>query len=297
MPLNLDAYKRRERHNVTESTLKSRVSALKNFEEFVDDDPSPEDVEAWIDHMIDEYERGNVKSGTIKQYFKAVKYYWQKVEGDSEPIEHVRDWIPTGDTDHGDFLRMEEWNTLRNTATSLRERAILELMYYYARRPGEIILLNMDDITMSNESDEPTITFNILKKDEPFRATFELREDVEDILKTYFKYRSDVTIPAEHEWENSDDVEPVFTTSHGRISYDTVWRNIKGIAQAAGINKNITPKSLRHSRTTHLDWSGQSPDVISRQQLIHDPDSNVVGHYVHSRDEEDVREVMTLDGE
>lgn len=314
--MQLEKYKQRSRHNVTESTLNSRVSALNNLRDFVDHDGEVkvEDVEDWIDHLIDKFENDEIKAGTIKQYFKSVKYYWQTIKGDSEPIEHIREWIPTGKTDHGDFLDREEWDLLRSKATSLRLNCFIELMYLYARRPGEVRLINLDDIVFSNPSNDNnverkpvienvddenemgTITFNILKKDEPFRATYQLKPQAEQAIKDYLRYRTEMTISPEQPWEE-DEVEPLFTTNQGRVSYDTIWKNIKELAQKAGIEKNITPKSMRHSRTTHLDWSGQSPEVIARQQLVHDPDSDVVGHYIHPRDEDQVREVMSLDDE
>lgn len=270
------------------------MSALNNLQEFVGDTDELEvsDVEDWIDHLITEYEAGNVSAGTIKQYYRSVKYYWKTINGDAEPIEHVRDWIPVGETDHGDYLERDEWDRLREVTTSLREQAIIDLMYYYARRPTEIILLNMDDIDFRGGE----ITFNIVKKKEPFRATFNLKEQARESLEAYLNYRTEQTIPAEYAWEEGE-IEPVFTTTHGRISYDTVWKGIKELADKAGIDKNITPKSMRHSRTTHLDRAGNSPDVIARQQLLHDPESDVVGHYVHPRDETDTREVMELDDE
>lgn len=300
--MQIEKYKQRERHNVTDSTLNSRVSALNNLDDFVNgkDELAVDDVESWIDSLINEYEAGNIKAGTIKQYYKAVKYYWQKIHGDSSEIEHVRDWIPVGSTDHGDYLDRDEWDQLRDVATNLRLRAIVELMYLYARRPGEVRLLNFDDVTFPEDrpgEEHGTITFNILKKDEPFRATYELKPNAERVIRDYLRYRTEATEEASQPWEEGEVVEPLFTTSYGRVSYDTIWSNIKNLAKKAGIEKNITPKSMRHSRTTHLDWSGQSPEVIARQQLIHDPDSNVVGHYIHPRDEEQVREVMSLDEE
>lgn len=303
--MQIEKYEQRAKHNVTEGTLNSRISALNNFKEFVghDDEPTVDDVEDWVDHLINQYDNDEISSGTIKQYYKSVKYYWKTINGDAEPIEHIRDWIPTGETNHGHFLDRDEWDQMRDSATNLRLSCFIELMYLYARRPGEVRLINLDDITFSEDA-EPNedgeqigkITFNILKKDEPFRATYQLKEPAERAIKDYLRYRSEQTIEGEHPWED-EEVEPLFTTNQGRVSYDTIWKNIKELAQKAGIEKNITPKSMRHSRTTHLNWAGKSPEVIASQQLVHDPDSDVVGHYIHPRDEDDVREVMSLDEE
>lgn len=307
--MQIEKYKRRAKHNVSESTLRSRMSALRNFNEFLDkEEPEVEDVEEWVDHLIERYEKDEIKTGTIKQYFKCVRYYFSTVKGEDDSLDHIKNWIPSGDTDHGDYLTQDELARMESNTYQLRERAIIRLMYRYARRPGEVILLNMDDITMGDDeyymSDPPegdwergTITFNILKKREPFRATFELTSSCRNAIQEYMEHRMDVKEEAEHEWEEGEEVSPLFTTLNGRVSYDTVWKNMKQIAERTGLDKNITPKSMRHSRATHLDWAGNSPGEIARQQLVHEPDSDVIGAYIHDRSEEQVREVMEVEGD
>lgn len=326
--MDYETYKRRDR-DVSESTLNSRISALKRFEREanITGQPEPEDVERWIDHLLDLEEQNEISRGTIRQYYKAVKYYFEKVKGDSSSIEHIRDWIPSGGVDHGDYLERDELQSMRLYAFSQKEKVILEMMYRYARRPSELIKLNMKDIKLTDYDDgdvcpeceagtlkivseehkrlicdfceheeADSIRFPILKKDEPFRATFYMLFSVRDPLITYIdQYRSDITVEEDEE----EEVRPLFTTSHGRISYDTVYNSIKDIADRARIDKNITPKSLRHSRATHLDWDGEEPGVIARHQLLHDPETgtNVVGHYVHERDEDELREPVTTDTE
>lgn len=292
--MNIQKYKKRAKNQVSESTLNSRVSALRNFRDHTDMDgePTVEDVEGWMDHLIDLHDEGKIKSGTIRQYFKAVRYYFRTIHGDDEQLDHIHEWMPKMDTDHGDYLDREEWQLLRNNTWAARETAIIETMYFYARRPGEVRFLNMDDIDL----DEGTITFSILKKEEALRATFELRDEVRDVIEAYLPYRAQKKVEAEQDWEEGT-VEPLFTTKHGRISYDTIWRNIKKIAERAGIDKNITPKSMRHSRATHLDWDGHSPDEIARHQLVHEPDTDVIGAYIHDREETQVRDVMVTSDE
>ena len=327
--MRIDKYKSRERGNVTDGTIKSRVSALERFQDDVGftGEPTPQDVADWIDHLLELEEQNEISRGTMRQYYKAVKYYFTKMKGGAEEIEHIRDWIPSGGTDHGDYLEEDELEKMTYNAFAQRERVILELMYRYARRPTEIVLLNVEDVNLTEyeegndcpecseqlkqvpddyyrlvcpsckHEEKDTITFPILKKDEPFRATFHLLERVKGPLQTYLElYRSDAEAGAKQEWEEGL-VEPLFTTSHGRISYDTVYERVRKIADKAGIDKNITPKSLRHSRATHLDRQGKSPENIARHQLVHGPDTQTVSNYIHPRDEDEVREVMVTDDE
>lgn len=313
--MQIEKYKQRERNRVGDSTLQSRLSAIRQFDQFTGkEEPSVDDIEDWIDHLIEKHEQGEIKASTIRQYFKSVKYYFKTVHGaDDEDFSHISKWIPESDVDHGEYLTVEEWEKLRNNVYNLRNRAMLETMYWYARRPGEVRLLNEEDVDL----EEGTIRFNILKKKEDdrgqplptlklkrdrevyeehkvFRATYELVDDVRDALEKMMEHSDGRTETIEYDGEEME-VTPLFSANYPRITYDAVWSMIKREAERAGIDKNITPKSQRHSRTTHLDWAGHEPGAIARQQLIHDPDSDVVGSYIHPRDEEQVREVMRGD--
>lgn len=338
--MQTEKYRKRVEHNVAESTLNARLYGQKSLEEFIGGgEPTVEDVEEWIDHLIDRFNEGDVKASTIKEYFKAVQYYFEIVKGEDGTLDHIKKRIPKNDSDPGDFLTEDEWDLLKSQVRSYRDQAIVELMYHYARRPTEVILLNEEDIQIyetgdkcpecgkgiyqgvdpvcSNCDEEPihTITFSILKKKDPslpvykfgrtqngwnhehkvFRATFELEDGPRQALERYLPYRGDIEEEAEVDGEETT-VHPLFTTQHGRVSYNTVWRMIKDAADRAGIEKNITPKGMgRHSRATHLDWSGHSPQEVGRHMLLHDPDTNVIGRYVHERSEEQVREVMSTD--
>ena len=293
--MHIEKYKKRAKHNIAESTLNTRLSGQRNIEEFIGEDrePTVDDVEDWVDHLIDKYERGEIKSSTIREYFKAVKYYFQVVKGESEALDHMSKWLPTSDSDPGEHLELEEWEAMRDAVSGYRDSAFLDLMYFYARRPSEVIGINREDIDL----EEGTITFPILKKKEDFRATFELLEEPRKSLERWLPYSGDVE--EEIEWKGETRVvHPVFTTSEGRISYSTVYNMVKRVADKAGINKNVTPKGMgRHSRATHLDWEGNAPGNIARDMLVHDPDTDVIGRYIHDRSEDDVREVMSLDGE
>ena len=317
--MEIETYRKRAKHNIHESTLASRISGQRHLDNFIGGgDPTVEDVENWVDHMIDLHDQGEIKASTIREYFKAVDYYFELVKGESEALEHIRKRLPTSDSEPGEFLTPDEWELLRENVVSYRDKAIVELMYKYSRRPTEVILLNMEDI----DFEEDTITFCILKKKKAngqllpvrkygyneesrewdhihrvFRATFELEPESRRMLENYLKYREDISESAEIEGQERE-VSPVFLGRDGRISYDTVWRTVKVACKRAGIDKNITPKGAgRHSRSTHLDWSGNSPEEIGRHMLLHDPDTTVVGRYIHERGEEEVRPVMTTEDE
>lgn len=310
--MQLQKYKERTEDNVVESTLKPRMSALRKFEGFVGDkEPEPDDVERWIDHLREQFKEGEIKASTIRQYFKSVRYYFETVKGEFDTLEHISRQLPDSDVDHGAYLDEEEWEKLRHGVYNIRNRLIIELMYWYARRPGEICLLNEEDIDL----DERTIRFNILKKKKDdrgrplpwlelkkdrevykrhqvFRATFEVVDEISHYLLMHIKHspkKKETIIYDEEEME----VTPLFCGNNARLSYSALWSIVKKEVKKVGIDKNVTPKGMgRHSRSTHLNWQGHTPEEIADQQLVHSPESNVVSGYVHPRKEEDVRPVM-----
>jgi integrase/recombinase XerD len=289
--MDLETYKKRERNNVTEQTLSGRMSALRRFEDFVEGEPTVEDVDEYADHLIELFEDGELSSSTVRQYYKAVRYYFDMMQGNADELDYISKRLPAAKNDHGDYLTKKEWQMMRENAHEYRIDAILEIMYKYGRRPGEVIALNESDVDLENEE----ITFPILKKEETLRAKFELFDSPKEKINSYMKYKPSVTVEPEKEWEE-DEVKPLFV-ANGRISYDTVWRKVKQVAERAGIDKNITPKSMRHTRATHLDWEGNSPEEIARHQLIHEPDTDVISAYIHDREEEQLREPMKLEEE
>ena len=329
--MQLERYKKRVEQDVDRDTMNTRLTAQRSLEKFIGEDKEPtiDDVEDWLDHLIDLHHEGKMKASTIREYFKGVKYYFMVVlREDKEEFERISEWLPKNDSDAGDYLTEEEWERIRKQFTGYRDRAFMEVMYFYARRPTEVILVNEEDIGTHTTTEEvdgeekeveiDTITFNILKQKDPtlptlkidkqddgtwkdeyrvMRATFELAEEPKSFIDKWLPYNREITEIIELDGEEKE-VTPLFCTNQGRISYNSIYKMVKNAADQARIDKNVTPKAMgRHSRSTHLDWSGRAPGNIARDLLIHDPDTNVIGRYIHDRGESDVREVMRLDGE
>lgn len=297
--MDIERYKKRAKHNIAESTLNSRVSGQRNLEKFIGGgEPTVEDVEDWVDHLIERYEDGEIKASTIREYFKAVKYYFEVVKREPDALEGIDKWLPSNDSDAGDYLTQEEVEMVCEQIVNYRDRAMMELMYYYARRPKEIIQMNMGDVDL----EKGTVTFPILKKDEDLRQTFTLLDRPRKHLENWVTYRRKRPDNTEViEWRGEEiEVKPLFTTSQGRISYESFYVTVKEAASKANVDKNVTPKAAgRHSRSTHLDWDGKQPGDISRDLLVHSPGtgSGVINKYIHERDEDMVRETMTMEDE
>jgi integrase/recombinase XerD len=156
-----------------------------------------------------------------------------------------------------------------------RNRLMLQFMYGSGARVSEVVKLKVEDINIKERT--AMIRSGKGAKD---RMIILSKDWIKD-LKKYFKKKK---IKSEF----------VFSKKNGKcLSTDTVQRIVRDSAKKAGIQKHVTPHSLRHSYATHLLEAGTNIRYI--QSLLGHSNLNTTQIYTNVANEQLKKIVSPLD--
>lgn len=129
-----------------------------------------------------------------------------------------------------------------NDFKSIRDKAMLELLYATGIKVSELIDLNVNDVNLQ-------VGILHLKGGKKERIIPIYPAAVKSIAEYLINVRSAIVMDS-----NED---RLFTNMSGQhMSRQGFWKIIKHYAELAGINKDITPHTLRHSFAAHLLENG-----------------------------------------
>lgn len=129
-------------------------------------------------------------------------------------------------------------------AKGIRDKAMLELLYATGIRVSELIGLNVSDVNLSA---------GFLRCTDGDRArTIPMYKTAVKAIQTYLKSVRPAMVESPAE-------EALFVNVGGsRMSRQGFWKIVKYYQKKAGIEKDITPHTLRHSFAAHLLENGAS---------------------------------------
>ena len=180
---------------------------------------------------------------------------------------------------HLDLISSDELKRLLDISAagdikSLRDKAILELLFSTGLRVSELCSLTRD-VDFSADS------FSIRGKGEKIRVVF-ISDEARKAVKRYLDKRTDVD-DALFVRVNREDAKK------GDLSLDrrSIERIVKQCAIKAGISKKVTPHIIRHSFATDLLSNGA--DLRSVQMLLGHANISTTQIYTHVTDTELMR--------
>lgn len=149
----------------------------------------------------------------------------------------------------------------------IRDRAILEVMYATGMRVSELTNLRLNDLHLDVHLVQP------LGKGDKERI-IPIGEVAESWLNRYLQ---SVRAP---QLVNKPASDFVFLNARAKqLTRQAIWQLIKKTAQAAQIDKDVTPHTMRHSFATHLLENGADLRVV--QEFLGHSDITTTQIYTH----------------
>lgn len=173
-----------------------------------------------------------------------------------------------------EFLDGEEVDRLLGVASgsdlkSLRDRAILELLFSAGLRVSELININREQINLTRQE------FSVRGKGDKLRLVF-ISNTAKEALEKYLNKRTDLDEAIFIRYSKQKKAE---NEKNKRLTPRSVQRIVKYYAAKAGIVKDVHPHTLRHSFATDLLANGA--DIRSVQTMLGHSSITTTQIYTH----------------
>lgn len=150
-------------------------------------------------------------------------------------------------------------------AKGCRDKAMLELLYATGIRVSELIGLNVENLNLSAGF---------------LRCPGTKKERIIPLYSTAVRALDDYIRHVRPQMIEQPDEPSLFVNMNGtRMSRQGFWKIIKHYQEIAGIQKDITPHTLRHSFAAHLLENGA--DLRSIQEMLGHADISSTQVYTH----------------
>ncbi|HEX8939325.1 MAG TPA: tyrosine recombinase [Candidatus Limnocylindrales bacterium] len=166
------------------------------------------------------------------------------------------------------------------TAAGLRERALLELLYASGLRISEACGLDREDLSLDGAF------VRVIGKGDKERLV-----PVGEVALEWLARYLDEVRPSDLVRHHVAPVRggPLFISARGRrLSRGVAWGVVRRCARAAGIDREVSPHTLRHSFATHLLEGGADLRIV--QELLGHASISTTQLYTHLTGER-IREV------
>ncbi|MGC8719523.1 MAG: site-specific tyrosine recombinase XerD [Thermodesulforhabdaceae bacterium] len=261
------------------NTVVSYGTDLKIFAEFLEsrhvvswDRVSQEDVETFLHSLSDHFSKRTQarRLSVLRSFFKflqrekvltrspAKMVRFPKLDRSlpkALSVEELRRLFSAYHDEPSDTENIEEPRLIK--ALHIRDMAILECLYGTGVRASELTGLKLTDVHLDSG-------YILVRGKGSKERIVPLGEYAIDALKTYIEQARPYLLKRAPQGEM---VPFVFLNHRGdTLSRQGLWKIIKELARKAGIRKNITPHTLRHTFATHMLQRGA--DLRSLQLLL-----------------------------
>lgn len=271
---NFQEYLEVER-GLSQNSIFSYVSDISKLDRFVSGGKKAlsELTKSDIQNFLREEVKKNLSSRTRARVIASLRQFYNYLEGshviESNPMESIE--APRIEKHLPDYLTRKEIADLfacfdNKNPLEMRDKCMFEMLYSSGLRISEACGLKVSDVDMEN------MIVTVKGKGDRERLV-PFGEVSKSLLVPYLGKARTLIL--------KDYISPyVFISKKGgAISRKSAWRLLKRYMKRAGIAKNITPHTLRHSFATHLLQN--KADLRSVQELLGHMDISTTQIYTH----------------
>jgi integrase/recombinase XerD len=252
-----------QRRNYSEITTRKYLQYVTAFARHFGKSPDqlgPNELRSYQAYLLQERK---VTPGTAVNCVAALRFFFIKTLKRHQfreflPYPKDRRRLPT-------VLSPEEVSRLINAAGTLFRRTLLMTLYGTGMRRSELAHLKVGDI------DSQRMIIRVVAGKGGKDRDLPLSPTLLETLREYWRWRKPKLYMFPTRTRGLPIEEP--------ISDKTVWIACSEAARRAGINKRVTPHTLRHSWATHLLEAGT--DLRTIQVLLGHGDLETTAQYLH----------------
>ncbi len=268
-----EEYLVREKH-ASQNTVSSYLRDISQFVDYLQArgpellEVTAETVQAYMDWMLS---RGK-SAASVTRFLASVKsfYNFQIFSGKvkANPAKGVA--AAKAERKYPKILTSKEVDLFLEQpqcvdAKGFRDHAMLELLYATGIRVSELITLDLEDLNLAAGF---------------IHCSSKGKERIIPLYRTAVKALQDYAWKIRPQLISDEEETALFVNMNGeRMSRQGFWKIIKYYQEKAGIEKEITPHTLRHSFAVHLLENGA--DLRSIQEMLGHADISSTQIYTH----------------
>ena len=241
---------------------------LRNYEDASLRDATGEMVQSYMNWMM-----GRGKSAaSVTRFLASVKSFYQFLVSQGDMASNPAKGIAATKVErkYPEILTSKEVELFLEQpqcvdAKGFRDHAMLELLYATGIRVSELISLDLEDLNLAAGF---------------IRCENRGKERIIPLYHTAVKALNDYVQNIRPQLIADSEEQALFVNMNGeRMSRQGFWKIIKHYQEKAGIEKDITPHTLRHSFAVHLLENGA--DLRSIQEMLGHADISSTQIYTH----------------
>ncbi len=240
------------------NTVKTYISCFERFINYYHDKDIDKLDETDVRNYLKFIAQSNWSNSYINQSINSIKFYYEIVLGMPNRFYQIE--RPRKKRKLPVVLSKGEVKELLKITTNLKHKCILSLLYSAGLRRNELINLQLTDI----DSKRMLIKVNDAKGNKD-RYTLLSESVLIDLREYYLKYK-----PIKYLFEGQN---------KEKYSATSIIKILSTAVHKAGINKHVTPHTLRHSFATHLLENGT--DLRYIQLLLGHNSTKTTEIYTH----------------